>query len=327
MKYIKVITISAGLSGAGLIRDYLLSRKDFISPFLTINEQSEFRFATDPGGLTSLYNGFYKEFSINNSAYVWDQFNIYINNLKKFSYLENGKKKFLYKKNFFREIEKFKKKIVKVTYYGLPQFYRLNFNLKKRIFWKITNKFKSAQESKFFSMVIPVDEKIFITEATKLIQRLIYLNSKSKNKHCVIDQGGNFFRPISSTKFFSNRKVVLITRDPRSIFSSMKTRQSLAYPGHNVDVFIKWYKEVMKQFENIKANKDIIKIKYENFLLNHEKESKRLTKFIGIKNFLSSYDLNSSKKNLFKAKEFLSKKEIKKIKQNLKKYLQWPKGT
>ena len=60
MKYIKVITISAGLSGAGLIRDYLLSRKDFISPFLTINEQSEFRFATDPGGLTSLYNGFYK---------------------------------------------------------------------------------------------------------------------------------------------------------------------------------------------------------------------------------------------------------------------------
>ena len=33
MKYLKVVIASPGLSGAGLIFDYLLDRKDFISPF------------------------------------------------------------------------------------------------------------------------------------------------------------------------------------------------------------------------------------------------------------------------------------------------------
>ena len=33
MKCLKVITASPGLSGAGLIFDYLLDRDDFISPF------------------------------------------------------------------------------------------------------------------------------------------------------------------------------------------------------------------------------------------------------------------------------------------------------
>ena len=60
MKKLKVITASPGLSGAGLIFDYLLSRKDFVSPFKKIpddDQQTEFRFISDPGGLNSLYKG------------------------------------------------------------------------------------------------------------------------------------------------------------------------------------------------------------------------------------------------------------------------------
>ena len=91
----KVITASPGLSGAGLIFDYLLSRKDFVSPFKKYpdqDQQAEFRFVTDPGGLNSLYNGFYKNFSINNSAYVFDEFNKYLKKLKKLSIKKNKKK-------------------------------------------------------------------------------------------------------------------------------------------------------------------------------------------------------------------------------------------
>ena len=53
----------------------------------------------------------------------------------------------------------------------------------------------------------------------------------------MIDQGGNFWDPIKSTQYFDRRKIILVTRDPRSIFSSMKTRKSLAYPGHNIRIF------------------------------------------------------------------------------------------
>ena len=44
MKNLKVVVISPGLSGAGLISDYLLNRNDFASPF---NLESEFRLLHD----------------------------------------------------------------------------------------------------------------------------------------------------------------------------------------------------------------------------------------------------------------------------------------
>ena len=185
MKYLKVITASPGLSGAGLIFDYLLDRDDFISPFKNYpdkDQQSEFRFITDPGGLNSLYNGFYKNFSVNNCAYVYDEFNKYLNKISKLTIVENNKKKKLYNNYFFSEIEKFKKKIIKSSYYGLPQFHRLGLNKKDKFVWKITNRFRSAQQSKFLQMVLPVDEKIFIDESKKFVDKVLYLHVNNKKK-------------------------------------------------------------------------------------------------------------------------------------------------
>ena len=164
MECFKVITASQGLSGAGLISDFLLQRKDFVSPFKNYPDnaqQSEFRFVSDPGGLNSLYVGFYENFSINNCAYVFDEFNKYLEKLKKFSIIKNGKKVYLYNKNFFSEAERFKKRIVHLSYYGLPQFYRLGLNKKDKLIWKISHRFKTAQETKFFKMVLPVEKKNF----------------------------------------------------------------------------------------------------------------------------------------------------------------------
>ena len=46
-KNMTVIVASPGNSGAGAIHDYLLSRKDFVSPFFS----QELRFINDPQGL------------------------------------------------------------------------------------------------------------------------------------------------------------------------------------------------------------------------------------------------------------------------------------
>ena len=240
MKCLKVITASPGLSGAGLIFDYLLDRDDFISPFKKYpdkDQQSEFRFVTDPGGLNSLYEGFYKNFSNNNCAYVYDEFNKYLKKISKLTIIENKKKKKLYNDHFFIEIEKFKKKIIKTSYYGLPQFHRLGLGKKDKLVWKLTNQFKSAQESKFLQMVLPVEEKLFVKESKKFIDKILYSLVNNKKVNMVIDQGANFWKPELSTIFYSNKKIILITRDPRSIFASMKLRKSLSYPGHDVNIF------------------------------------------------------------------------------------------
>ena len=327
MKIQKIITASPGLSGSGLLSDFFLSCNDFETPFKKFKKgdhQAEFRFVHDPGGLESLYNGFYENFSITNSSYVYNEFNNYVENLKKFSVLKNKKNIFVYDKNFFNLIENFKKKIIKLEYYGLPQFYRLGLNKKDRIFWRLSSRFKSAQEVKFFKMVLPVDKEIFLKEARNLIEK--YCKNSLKKK-IVIDQGVNFWNPISSLKFYENAKVILVIRDPRSVYSSMKKRQSLSYPGHDVYTFIDWYQTIMNRFEKLKKSPDIKIIKYENFLLNHAYEKKKLLNFLGLKkNKDFKYDLSVSEKNIFKAKKSLSKHELKIIKKKLAKYLLWPKN-
>ena len=329
MKYLKVITASPGLSGAGLIFDYLLDRNDFISPFKNYpdkDQQSEFRFITDPGGLNSLYNGFYKNFSVNNCAYVYDEFNKYLNKISKLTIVENNKKKKLYNNYFFSEIEKFKKKIIKNSYYGLPQFHRLGLNKKDKLVWKITNRFRSAQQSKFLQMVLPVDEKIFINESKKFVDKVLYLNVNNKRKNIVIDQGANFWKPELSTIFYSNKKIILITRDPRSIFASIKSRKSLSYPGHNINIFIDWYQSIISRIRSFKNAKNILLIKYENFIINHDSESKKLLKFLKIKKIeKNTFNIDDSRKNIYKADKVLTKKEKHLIETKLKKYLQWPK--
>ena len=102
----------------------------------------------------------------------------------------------------------------------------------------------------------------------------------------------------------------MITRDPRSIFSSMKTRKSLAYPGHDIKIFCEWYKHIMKNYNKTKESNLLIKINYENFILNHEKESKKLLKFLKIKNLKKkNFDISELKK-----KSFLKQKNIYQIK-------------
>ena len=197
---------------------------------------------------------------------------------------------------------------------------------KDRFVWKLTNKFKSAQESKFLQMVLPVDEKIFINESKKLIDKVLYSLNNNKRKNVVIDQGANFWKPELSTIFYSNKKIILITRDPRSIFASMKLRKSLSYPGHDVNIFIEWYQSIISRIGSSKKSKNVLLIKYESFIINHHNESKKLLKFLKIKKVdKNRFNIDESRKNIYKANKVLTKKEKYLIETKLKKYLQWPK--
>ena len=71
-----VIVLGSGNSGAGAIHDYLLSRKDFHSPF----SGKEFRIVNDPDGIHELYYSLYKNFSVNGSANAIYNFKEFIRN-------------------------------------------------------------------------------------------------------------------------------------------------------------------------------------------------------------------------------------------------------
>lgn len=312
----KIIIVGSGNSGSGAIFDYLAGQKKNL-PFLNGNE---FRIIQDPDGLYDLYINNYTNFSINNSASSFERF---IKTIKTFASKQKSSSLII------EALESFLKQVISINYSGLPEFYRkkLNLNLKinfylKRIIFK-----KKINELKIFNMTVPVNEKKFLEEAELFLNNLIKIihNDFSNYQNIIFNQSGNFWNINDSTQFFGKRKIIIVDRDPRSIYWSFKRTDAFSYPGNDVDVFIEWYKKTQNIFKkNFKKNKFILKINYENFLINYYRQSKLINKFIDLDiNEVSSFDYKKSYQNIYKAKYNLSKKDLKKIEKKLSKYLKW----
>ena len=313
-----VIVLGTGNSGAGAIRDYLMSREDFQSPF----GNQEFRIINDPDGINDLYFNLYKNFSINNAANAIYNFMLFINNCY---HSRLNKRKRIYNKNIINLTNNYINKIIKVEYNGAPRFYLDKIdNIKKINFY--FSRFilkKKAKNIKLLKMVIPVTENKFLKFTEKYINQILKMGKKfNSKKNIVVEQGGNFWKPNTSTIFYGNkRKVIVVFRDPRAVFSSMKKRNSLSYPGNDIKVFVKWYEGIMSKIDKNEHDK-IIKIKFENFFENFNTESKKLCKSLEIKyNTKHKFNLKNTLKNLYKYKNYLTKKEINYINKNLSKHI------
>ncbi len=313
-----IIVLGSGNSGAGAIRDFLMSRKDIQSPF----GKQEFRIVNDPDGINDLYFNLYKNFSVNNAANALHNFTLFINN--SYNSRLNKNKKF-YNKNIILLTKKYINKIIKVEYNGAPRFYMDKMdNFKKTNFY--FSRFilkKDAKKIKLLKMITPVSEKKFLSYTQNYIFNIFRMTKNfSSRKSVVIEHGGNFWKPISSTIYYGNkRKIIIVSRDPKAIYSSMKNRNSLAYPGNDVKIFVDWYKSIMSKIDKKQHNK-IIRIKFEKFFGNIKTESKKLCKLLKIRhNVNNKFDLNSTIKNLYKYKKYLSNKEINYINKHLSKYI------
>lgn len=311
------IILGSGNSGAGAIHDYLLSRDDFFSPF----NGKEFRLVNDPDGIDELYNSFYKNFSFNGASNKFDNFLNFINNFYYSRY--NIKNKVLNKK-FLDISHKFTKKIISLNYNGSPQFYLDKVNIIKKInfyFQRFILK-KRSKNIKLLNMILPCNEKLFLSYCENYLYEIFKLSKNyDESKNIVIEQGGNFLSPLSSTKYYGLKKeIIIVKRNPKAIFWSMKRRNSMAYPGHDVKLFVKWFREMQKKI-NFGEYDKVIKIKYEDFFSDFEKQKKDLCLKLNISsNIKDNFNLIYTKKNLFKFKDKLSNEEIKYIDEELKEF-------
>ena len=313
-----IIILGTGNSGASALNDYLLSREDFQSLF----NAGEFRLVNDPDGVDELYNSFYKNFSINGSANALENFKEFLKNIQKSNY---NKKYPIYNEKFDSIANEYLKNIVKLRYNGSPQFYldKLSIYKKLKFYFKRLILRESLKNTSLLNMITPCDEKSFIEYSHKFIFDIFKsLRNFDDKKNIVIEQGGNFINPVSSTKYYGeSRKVIVVLRNPKAIFWSMKRRNSPSYPGHDVSVFVNWYKEIMSKINSHELNK-VIKIKFEDFFENFEKNKSDLSIKLGIDpNAKYSFNLDHTLKNLHKYKNKLSKYEIDYIDENLKDFI------
>ena len=323
MKYINVLGIQN--SGSSAVYDYLVSRNDCVSPFGV----NEFRLCVDPLGLHNLYLNFYKNHSFMSASNARYDFLDYTNKLENlFVYESKGVKKKLYNKNFSLISENFINRVTKSKFYGRPQFSKFKLNKFENFLLKIKKNYSS-----FFPIIVPETKEKFLIEAKKYINNITQNNLHKKlrkDSNIILNQSINIFDPIESSNYFENRKIIYVTRDPRDMFSSMKSNQSGASPCENVNLFIEWYQHYFDndEFKKRLKHKDIIHVKFKDFVTNFEKENLRICKFLRIKSKFTFkkndrlFDLNVSKKNLTKYINYLSNEENNLIKKKLNKFLE-----
>lgn len=312
----KIIIIGSGNSGSGAVFDYLCGQKCNLS-FLN---GKEFRLIHDPDGFNDLYINNYINFSINNSA---SSYNRFYKLIYKFVSKQKSRKKLI------TLVNNYLNNITELKYNALPEFYKnkLNFSDKLNFYINRIILKKKINNIDLLQMTLPVAEQKFLSLTKIFINNIIFQihGDLTKYKNVILNQAGNYWNLDESTKYFDNKKIIVVDRDPRSIYWSMKRTNAFSYPGHDVDIFIKWYKKTQDIFnKNFKKNKNIYTVNYENFLRNFNEEKKRINKFVGVdKNEKSNFDYKKSNLNLYKAKNNLKKIELNKIEKNLQKYLRW----
>ena len=154
-------------------------------------------------------------------------------------------------------------------------------------------------------------------------QRLFGARKESGHSFALLNQAGSGWNPVNSTDFFANRKVIVVTRDPRDQFAELKIYKGAS----DVHEFIKWYEGMQERLRV--ENPDILMVEFEAFVHRHEEITQRVCDFIGIDPASpSDYSPGDSMKNVGRYDGVLGTEEIEEIERHLSPYLRFePLGT
>ncbi|MCC5931450.1 MAG: hypothetical protein JJU28_19540 [Cyclobacteriaceae bacterium] len=323
----KFIIMGSGESGSGAVFDYLTNRPDVFDPI-----NSEFRLVQDPGGLVDLYSSIVLGFHVNRASNAINRFKIFCEQCGRpkskvykglFSY-KYGLNYAKHIENYFEKVDKFISRITHVNYSGMPSCERLNLNTFDVIKYELKRKKAKRNNEKPYvgEMYLPVSEEIFLKETELFLNELFSVNESSIKNNIVVDQGGSLWAPVTTTKFYGERKAVVVTRDPRDIFSEFQF-YGQAYPGADVEIFCKWYEGVMSNIDKDEWKNDIVlHIRFEEFIKNFDEEVEKLNKHLNLSDDEKyAFDPDRSVKNIGKFKKVLNTDDVKYIEKKLNRFL------
>ena len=85
-----------------------------------------------------------------------------------------------------------------------------------------------------------------------------------------------------STKYFSNSKIILVTRDPRDQFAEIKHYKK----GESVEGFIDWYLEMQRRLKSIE-DKNVLFVRFEDFVQKNLHQLELLCNFLSLPSDIS----------------------------------------
>ena len=304
-----LIVLGTTFSGSGAVFDYLNGRGDLYEPLFG----QEYLLPILPNGLMTLEAVSDKAFDPATTEHALIQFEDIANKLMNYwARLEDVK---LNKKlPLFKDaIEEF---IDDISLVDFPM--RLLWReLKQSPIQRILGKFKNRLgfKKKDSRTRLLVSQKDLVIAAQKMHNKMFQLSAEGRP--ILLDQGGSGWNPIESTKYYSNCKIVVVTRDPRDQFVEIKHYKKAT----SAEGFVDWYKEMQRRLKLI-SNPNILFIRFEDFVQKNEIFSNTLCNHMSLSSSVSSnYQADLSKKNIGKFHQLLAENELQIIESHLGEYI------
>lgn len=304
----KIVVLGSGYSGSSAVVDYLVGRGDVFDPLAG----EEFRLVQDPGGLMDLHHSVGCGFSFNTASRAVHDFKTLARHFSRspralppglgYSKLIN---------DYQSIINSYLDEIAEVEYFGLPAVEMARLSAISAFFMRVLRKLHrlSGGKPSLGRIYLPVQEESFLNSTQKLLDRLLAAKEPSGSA-VIVNQGGSFWAPLSSTQYYADRHVVVVTRNPQDIFCEMISR-GYAYPGRDVELFCRWYKNVISRISLEEWSSEYVThIRFEEFVQDYPKQSEYLAARIGLEEgVVSSYDVTRSRANVGRYKTILTERE------------------
>lgn len=309
-----VVVLGTTYSGSGAVFDYLATRPDSFDPLFG----KEYLLPQSPYGLMNLRSALGSSFHHSVAHHAVVQF------LWLAKRLHRVPTKFRYGTGYEIQLPTFMEEVQKLiedaTVARFP--FTLEWNKTKRgnlqhfLVWS-SRKFL-RREARAQTTWLPVSEDVFISLAQEMHRKLFSAPEESVYSFSLLNQAGSGWNPVNSTVFFANRKVILVTRDPRDQFAELKIHKGAS----NVQEFINWYQAMQERISV--ANANLLTLDFETFVQKHENTMQSLCAFIGVDPLISSsYSPADSMKNIGKFHRILSRQEVAAIEEHLSSALRY----
>ena len=182
------------------------------------------------------------------------------------------------------------------------------------------------KEENYFS-ILPSDFMILSKKYLNGLMDLLKINNN--NNEILVDQIISADSPNALFDYFDNAKLIIVDRDPRDLYIQCKEiKKDIDFiPSKNVGDFVIYYRLLRERnkIKNQPNKSNIFRINFEDFILNFEENSKKISQFINHtqpNQNKRQFKVSDSYKNIYIYPKYPKyKQEIKFIEKELSEYL------
>lgn len=339
----KIVDVSGyGHSGKTAVSDFL---KDHESVF-SFPSHVEFELFRVQGGLVDLYLSIYFGWNLIRSRARINEFKKLISRIgtvqDKFKPATlwnasgHGYNQY-FNNNFISISEEFLNELTKINQESFWPYDSLSDDKFKLVYDKVRSKFSKNLSLK---KIYYTNRNLFTNLTSNYIHKLFAEVGNPNQTHVVLNNTFEPYNPSISLDMVENSFSIIVDRDPRDIFSSLINSTDVFVPSFekyknaeelkkrmvgfdNIDQFIARFK-ILKNNVIERQNSRVLRIRYEDFILNHEVTIKQIYGHIGLDNLSKtekrSFNVADSKKNVGIWKQYKNLPEIIQIETELAEY-------